>query len=96
MKRLVLAMALVMFSVPAWADFQAGVDAYKRVDYPAAFREFKPLAERGNAAAQSNLGSMYQNGQGVRRDYRQAVKWYRQRGGCQGPQARPKGALQET
>lgn len=31
----------------------------------------------GNAAAQFNLGVMYENGQGVRQDYVQAVQWYR-------------------
>jgi TPR repeat protein len=34
-------------------------------------------AEQGNAAAQNNLGWMYQNGQGVTRDYAQAADWYR-------------------
>ena len=29
------------------------------------------------AAAQSNLGVMYANGQGVPQDYAEAVKWYR-------------------
>ncbi|WP_307752988.1 tetratricopeptide repeat protein, partial [Neisseria gonorrhoeae] len=32
---------------------------------------------QGNAAAQFNLGVMYENGQGVRQDYVQAVQWYR-------------------
>ena len=27
--------------------------------------------------AQNNLGSMYQNGQGVSQDYKEAAKWYR-------------------
>lgn len=34
-------------------------------------------AELGNADAQLNLGSMYFNGMGVKRDYEQAVKWFR-------------------
>ena len=34
------------------------------------------LAEQGNTDAQSNLGRMYQRGQGVPQDYETAVKWY--------------------
>jgi len=35
-------------------------------------------AEQGDADAQYNLGLMYYNGQGVPKDYAEAVKWYRQ------------------
>ncbi|ENT1825255.1 sel1 repeat family protein [Neisseria gonorrhoeae] len=41
------------------------------------FRENLQAAEQGNAAAQFNLGVMYENGQGVRQDYVQVVQWYR-------------------
>ncbi|HFC6390643.1 TPA: tetratricopeptide repeat protein, partial [Neisseria lactamica] len=41
------------------------------------FRENLQAAAHGNAAAQFNLGVMYENGQGVRQDYVQAVQWYR-------------------
>ncbi|WP_455512162.1 tetratricopeptide repeat protein [Neisseria lactamica] len=41
------------------------------------FRENLQAAAQGNAAAQFNLGVMYENGQGVRQDYVQAVQWYR-------------------
>ena len=34
-------------------------------------------AEQGNVTAQSNLGLMYAKGDGVPRDYKTAVKWYR-------------------
>ena len=40
-------------------------------------RQFRPLAEQGNAMAQYNLGVLYATGQGVKRDYREAAKWYR-------------------
>ncbi|HIJ92135.1 MAG TPA: sel1 repeat family protein, partial [Rhodospirillaceae bacterium] len=68
-------------SVPARADFAAGFAAYQRGDYVAALREWRPLAERGNARAQSNLGVMYENGRGVAQDYAQAVRWYRKAAG---------------
>ncbi len=63
--------------MPAWADFQAGADAYLRGDYATALLEFKPLAEKGHANAQFGLGLMYDEGQGVPQDYAEAAKWYR-------------------
>ena len=61
----------------ALADFDAGLKAYDAGDFATALREWKPLAEQGDAGAQINLGLMYRNGQGVAQDYKQAVKWYR-------------------
>ena len=58
------------------ADFQKGLTAYESGDYATALREWKPLAEQGNASAQYNLGVMYDNGQGVSEDDEEAVKWY--------------------
>ena len=46
-------------------DYWKGVEAIKRGDYAAAVREFRPLAEQGNAGAQTNLGYMYSEGLGV-------------------------------
>ncbi len=68
----------LMLATPTWADFQAGFDAYKRGDYDTALKEWRPLAEQGDAVAQNNLGGMYHNGQGVPKDYQEAAKWYRQ------------------
>ena len=42
------------------------------------FRETLQAAERGDAHAQALLGNMYANGQGVRQDDAEAVRWYRQ------------------
>jgi TPR repeat protein len=39
--------------------------------------EARPLAEQGHAVAQGLLGVMYENGQGVQKDYREALGWYR-------------------
>ena len=38
---------------------------------------FRPLADQGDADAQTTLGIMYQAGHGVPKDDAQAVKWYR-------------------
>ena len=56
---------------------EAGVAAYQRGDFAAAFQLFRPLAERGEASAQSNLGVMYEQGRGVAQNYREAMRWFR-------------------
>ena len=76
---LCLILVVLLFSpTEGWsADFEKGLDAYDSGDYATALREWKPLAEQGNADAQYNLGLMYDNGTGVPQDYKTAVKWYR-------------------
>jgi uncharacterized protein len=51
--------------------------AFDRQDYAAAHQLCRPLAEQGDARAQTSLGGMYYNGQGVQRDYVEAAKWVR-------------------
>ncbi len=78
MKRVTgFAVLLVVLAPPAWAGFDEGAAAYLRGDYATAQREWRPLAEQGDAAAQFALGVMYDNGLGVTQDYAEAVKWYR-------------------
>ena len=50
-------------------------DAYNRGAYETAFREWRLMAEQGDAEAQLNLGRLYENGQGVPHDIVQAHKW---------------------
>ena len=71
-----LVLSLVCLVVPAWADFQAGMDARNRGDFAKALREWRPLAEQGDARAQFYLGLLYENGDGVPRDYEKAREWY--------------------
>ncbi len=73
----VLVLALALPAPGLAADFQAGVEAYERMDYATAMKKLRPLAEQGNAVAQVTVGSMYQLGEGVRQDHVEAVKWYR-------------------
>ena len=82
MKRLGIVSAaiisVVMLATSAFAqDLNKGWDAYEAGDYATALQEFRPLAGQGNAYAQTNLGFMYESGQGVPQDYAEAVKWYR-------------------
>jgi hypothetical protein len=65
---IVLVLSFVCLAVPSWADGQAGVDAYKRGDYATALRDWRPLAEQGDAGAQFYLGTLYAFGQGVPQD----------------------------
>jgi len=64
-------------TAPAWAGFDEGLAAYQRGDYATALRDWRPLAEQGNANAQFFLGLMYGNGLGVPRDYAKALQWWR-------------------
>jgi len=64
-------------ALPAQAGFDEGLAAYKRGDYATALKEWRPLAEAGDATAQFILGGMYAKGQGVPQDYGEAAKWYR-------------------
>ncbi len=64
-------------TAPAWAGWDEAMAALQRRDYATAIREFRPLAEQGDARAQNQLGVMYQIGVGVPQDYAEAFKWYR-------------------
>jgi uncharacterized protein len=79
--RLMLTAALmltgVVTSVPAFADFQAGLDAYQKGDYVGAVKEWRPLADGGDAVAQYNLGLLYLDGHGVPQSPMEASNWFR-------------------
>ncbi len=71
------ALVVVLTAVPACTNSKTGVDAYEKGDYAAALKEWRPLAEQGEARAQTNLGVMYRLGEGVPQDNTEAVRWYR-------------------
>lgn len=60
----------------AWADYGAGLRAYRDGNYATAASEFRPLADDGDARAQYFLGVMYERGSGVPLDDAQAERWY--------------------
>ena len=70
-------LVLLLAAPVAGQDFDKGLEAYNRSDYAAALREWRPLAEAGDAKAQYNLALMYDEGQGVPINDAEAVKWYR-------------------
>ena len=53
------------------------IAAFKRGDSAKGAANLRILAEKGDAKAQNNLGVMYDYGEGVPKDYAEAVKWYR-------------------
>lgn len=57
------------------ASLRSAIAAYNRQDFTTAARLFHPLAERGNAQAQSRLGFMYEYGFGVPKNYEAAAFW---------------------
>jgi hypothetical protein len=57
--------------------YNKGDEFYNKKLYPEAVECYRKAAEQGYAAAQNELGWMYQNGYGVTEDYGEAVKWYR-------------------
>jgi TPR repeat protein len=59
------------------SSLEDGRVAYERKDFTAALRILRPLADQGDAAAQFNLGVMYDKGQGLSQNFSEAVKWYR-------------------
>ena len=83
MRRFILIIAIctgVLWGGPAIASYEALVRAYaaaERGDYAAALAGFRTLAEKGDSAAQYNLGVMYRRGLGVPQDYAEAIKLFR-------------------
>jgi len=74
---LILLFSLSMAFSASGGQFESAIAAYERGDYATAFRLMKPLAEKGDAKAQHNLGVMYDSGRGVTQDSTMALKWYR-------------------
>jgi TPR repeat protein len=57
-------------------EFTLGYEAAQSGDYKRAISMWKPLAEKGDPAAQYTLGWMFESGQGVSQSYKQAAYWY--------------------
>jgi TPR repeat protein len=70
-----LAESMGIAAAPANAD--AAYAAYQDNEYPAALRLVRPLAEAGDARAQSLLGLMYYRGRGLPQDDGAAAEWFR-------------------
>ena len=67
--------AWVCTAVALAGSLEDGRAAYKQKDYQTALKLWQPLADQGNAEAQSNICTMYFYGEGVKRDYAEARRW---------------------
>jgi TPR repeat protein len=77
MKHCILGILLaVTLAVPSLANFDAALAAYTQGDFALAYQEWLPLAESGSAAAQFNLGRLFERGEGRDVDHKQAAAWY--------------------
>lgn len=72
-----LLLVLALLTPSLMADFAAGLNAYQKKDYAGALKEWKPLADSGDPAAQFNLALMYLDGTGVPQSYDHAVEWFK-------------------
>lgn len=81
MKRRRLALILLLLasqlSVATPSGFERGMEALMRGDYAVAYCQWLPLAQKGFADAQYNLGWLYANGNGLAVDIAQALDWWR-------------------
>ena len=59
------------------ADVVKGYNAFLTGNYSLAFNEWTQDAEQGNMVAQFFLGTMYDNGRGVKQDFQLAALWYK-------------------
>lgn len=57
-------------------DLWAAFEAHEKGDFATAARLARSAAENGDSAAQQFLGALYQSGQGVKKDPREAAKWF--------------------
>ncbi len=55
-----------------------GAGAQEQGDILRALQVWLPLAKQGDATAQLKVGNLYARGEGVSKDYFEAMKWYRQ------------------
>jgi TPR repeat protein len=70
--------ALIAFASQAVADsLSEAKSAYAAGNYEKAAKLLLTQAQQGNADAEFNLGLMYDNGQGVPKEYKEAAEWYR-------------------
>ena len=71
------ASVLLSVGVACTPSQQDDIDSTATLDDELASDELRVKAEAGDAAAQSDLGFMYANGEGVPQDHAEAVRWWR-------------------
>jgi len=81
MKRYVIITTVLLLQLflllPVGASLGKGLEALQRYDFKTAYKEWKPLADKGDADVQSAIAVMYHTGQGVPQSYKKAFYWYK-------------------
>ena len=62
---------------PASADYESARKAFEREDFRAGISALRAAAHDGDARAQNDLGTLFEDGRLVARDFGRAVFWYR-------------------
>jgi cell division septation protein DedD len=76
-KHLVAAIAVALVSAPLSAQtVKDGITAWQKADYASAVAIWRPLATRGDADAEFNLGQAYRLGRGVPLNLAMAKSWF--------------------
>lgn len=82
--RMLACLIAIALGAPAAAGpLEDGIAAYREKEYAKAAELWQPLAEKGDAAAQYHLGTLYAEGTGVRQNDTTAFMWF-QRAANQG------------
>ena len=74
---LVLAALMAAVSAGAFADYELARDALERRSFRTGVAAMRDAAHAGDARAQNHLGTLYEDGEGVARDFDRAAFWYR-------------------
>ena len=69
-------LALAHFGLAAAGPIEDAEVAFNRGDYVTAMKILRPLAERGDATAEYDVGVMYDQGFGVTQNQTELAKWY--------------------
>lgn len=73
---IVLFLLITSLSTPSLADeYNDALSASKRGDFSTSFKLLKPLAEKGDARAQGELGALYLSGRGAPKDPKEGLRW---------------------
>ncbi len=70
-----LSHSLISNTIARFSKMKRPLNAAENGVHATALKKWKPLAERGAAPAQYNLGLIYYKGQGTLQDYDAAFKW---------------------
>lgn len=71
----IVASILIYSSVTKADTLYEGISEHNRGNHTYTLNLLRPMAESGDATAQGLLGQMYLRGEGVKRNYKQALKW---------------------